>query len=156
MLQRTLPAGFIAIAPCLPSPRRATADPPPTAARPLQAGLAAAAPPSSVMNSRRFITAIRGTGRYGMFSSVVASLRLDIGSPDHLAPLLGVVGDELTELGRRARKHRAAEVGKACFQPGIGEARIDLDVEPSFGELPAAVLEDGARPVQGLLERLAL
>src|SRR5262249_61506601 len=39
------------------------------------------------------------------------------------------VGDELTELGRRARKHRAAEVGKACFQPGIGEARIDLDVE---------------------------
>src|SRR5262249_50307684 len=61
--------------------------------------------------------------------SSLGSLCLDIGSPDHLAPLLGVVGDQLTELGRRARKHRAAEVDKACFQPGIGEARIDLDVE---------------------------
>src|SRR5262249_17439798 len=57
------------------------------------------------------------------------SLRLDAGQLDHLAPLLGVVGDELTELGRRARKHRAAEVDKACFQPGIGGARIDPDVE---------------------------
>src|SRR5262245_40788040 len=67
-------------------------------------------------------------GRYGI-SGFTGSLRLDAGQLDHLAPLLGVVGDELTELGRRARKHRAAEVDKACFQPGIGEARIDLDVE---------------------------
>ena len=31
-----------------------------------------------------------------------ASLRLDVGRPDHLAPLLGFVGDELAEVGGRA------------------------------------------------------
>ena len=31
-------------------------------------------------------------------------LRLDVGRPDHLAPLLGVVGDELAEVGGRARE----------------------------------------------------
>jgi hypothetical protein len=40
-----------------------------------------------------------------------ASLRLDVEGPDHLAPLLGFVGDELGEVSRRARKRRAAEVG---------------------------------------------
>src|SRR5262245_45398086 len=31
-----------------------------------------------------------------------ASLRLDVRGPDHLAPLLGLFGDELAEVGRRA------------------------------------------------------
>jgi hypothetical protein len=29
----------------------------------------------------------------------VPSLRLDVGGPDHLGPLFGVVGDELAEVG---------------------------------------------------------
>src|SRR5215469_18113899 len=37
------------------------------------------------------------------------SLRLDVGRPDHLAPLLGFVGHELAEVGGRARKHRPAQ-----------------------------------------------
>jgi type I restriction enzyme M protein len=32
--------------------------------------------------------------------AVPRSLHLDIGCPDHLAPLLGIVGDELAEVGR--------------------------------------------------------
>src|SRR5262249_33403889 len=39
-----------------------------------------------------------------------ASFRLDVGSPDHLGPLLGVVGDEPAEIGGRAGKQRAAEL----------------------------------------------
>src|SRR5262249_11112138 len=50
----------------------------------------------------------------------------DIGRPDHFAPLLGLVGDELTEAAGRARKDAAAEVGKPRLDLGIGEASVDL------------------------------
>src|ERR1700704_2726476 len=53
------------------------------------------------------------------------SLRLDIGRPDHLAPFLGFVSNQLAEVGGRARKHRAAKVGKPRLQLGIGEPRVD-------------------------------
>jgi len=59
----------------------------------------------------------------------LVSLRLDVGSPDHLGPFLGFVGDELTKIGRRARKHRAAQVGKTRLEFGIGESRVDVLVE---------------------------
>src|SRR5215831_13319601 len=50
----------------------------------------------------------------------------DIGRPDHFAPLLGLVGDKLTEVAGRARKDAAAEVGKPRLDLGIGEASVDL------------------------------
>src|SRR5437868_4398028 len=34
------------------------------------------------------------------------SLRVDVGGPDHLAPLFGFVGDEFAEIGGRPREHR--------------------------------------------------
>jgi hypothetical protein len=40
------------------------------------------------------------------------SFRLDVRRPDHLAPLLGIVCDKFAEVGRRACKHRPAQVGK--------------------------------------------
>jgi hypothetical protein len=40
-------------------------------------------------------------------------LRLDVGSPDHLAPLLGFLGDKLGEVGGRAGKHRAGNFRSA-------------------------------------------
>jgi hypothetical protein len=40
------------------------------------------------------------------------SLRLDTGEPDHLGPFFGFVGDELPEVGRRAGKYHAAQLGK--------------------------------------------
>jgi len=40
--------------------------------------------------------------------------------PDHLAPLLGLIRDELSELGGRAGQRDAAKVGKPRLQLGIG------------------------------------
>jgi hypothetical protein len=57
------------------------------------------------------------------------SLRLDAGELDHLGPFLGFVGNELAEIGRRARKHCAAEVNEPRFHVGIGEGCVDLRVE---------------------------
>jgi len=57
------------------------------------------------------------------------SVRLDAGELDHLGPLLGFVGYELAEIGRRARKYRAAEVGQPRLNLGIGEGCIDPIVE---------------------------
>src|SRR6266508_2754677 len=54
------------------------------------------------------------------------SLRLDAGGLDYFGPFLGFVGDELAEVGGRARKHSATKVGKARLHFGISEARIDL------------------------------
>src|SRR6476646_9304617 len=56
-------------------------------------------------------------------------VRLDVGPPDHFAPLLGVGCDELVEVGRRARRRRAAEVDQPCLQLRIVETNVDLFVE---------------------------
>src|SRR5262249_40484162 len=58
----------------------------------------------------------------------------------HLAPFLGVVGDELAEVGRRAGEHLSAQVGNTSLQLGIGEPRIDLLIKLS---------EDLGRPFFG-------
>src|SRR5262249_55974569 len=47
----------------------------------------------------------------GRSSGALASLRLDIGRPDHLGPLFGFVRDELAEVGRRTLKWHPAELG---------------------------------------------
>jgi hypothetical protein len=62
-----------------------------------------------------------------------ASFNLDVGGTDHLAPFLGVVGDELGEGGGRGLKHIAAKVGKLCGYFGIVEHRVDLSVQPIDG-----------------------
>src|SRR5262249_29221001 len=67
--------------------------------------------------------ALRNVGR------LVVSLRLDASELDHLAPLLGFVDDQFTELGRRSRQRRAAEVGEAHPHLVVGERRVDLLVE---------------------------
>src|SRR6266481_3142413 len=56
-------------------------------------------------------------------------LRLDVGCLDYLAPLLGFIGNELAEIGRRARNGRAAKIGQSCLQFGVGDAGVDLPVE---------------------------
>src|SRR5262249_41560444 len=70
---------------------------------------------------------LSSTGRYG--TSWPESLRLDPRELDDLAPFLGFVGDELAEVGRGARKQRAAQVREARLDLGIGEADVNLLVE---------------------------
>src|SRR6516164_3484749 len=57
------------------------------------------------------------------------SLRLDVGRPNNLGPLLGLVSDELAKVGGGAWHHRCAKVGQPRLDLGIGEARVDLTIE---------------------------
>src|SRR5262245_5054587 len=72
---------------------------------------------------------ISRNGCYGILDRNSASVRLDIGRPDHPRPLLGVIGDELGEVGGRARKHRATKVGKARLHLRIVESRVNFLIE---------------------------
>src|SRR5262245_2562500 len=73
--------------------------------------------------------AIRGTGLTESLDRTSASVRLDVGRPDHPRPLLGVIGDVFAEVGGRAWKHGATKLGKARLHLGIGKPCIDLAVE---------------------------
>ena len=55
------------------------------------------------------------------------SLRLDVGGPEHLGPVLNVVRDEFPQFGGRACKGRiAAQIGKTRLHFGVGQTRVDL------------------------------
>src|SRR5262245_35008888 len=56
-------------------------------------------------------------------------LLLRAGEPDHLAPLVDLLGHEAAEVGGGPREHDAAEIGEPCLQLRIGERGIDLRVE---------------------------
>src|SRR5204863_8356107 len=59
------------------------------------------------------------------------SLRLDVGGPDHLAPLLGFGGEELAKFGRLTGKRCIAQIAESRFHLGAHETRIGLPFEPS-------------------------
>src|SRR5215510_6328328 len=65
---------------------------------------------------------------------------LDVGRPDHLAPLFGFIRDELAELGRRHRHRGVAEVGKPDLHSRISKGGFNFLVEP---------LDDFGRSVLG-------
>jgi len=48
-------------------------------------------------------------------------LRLDVGRPDHLGPLLSVIGNEVCRRQRRPRQRRDGQIVKPRFQFGIGK-----------------------------------
>src|SRR5215470_8856483 len=66
---------------------------------------------------------------YGHADVWVTLIRPDVRRPDHLAPFLGFVCDQFSEIGRRAPENDAAQIGQLGLQLRIGEARIDLRVE---------------------------
>src|SRR5262245_7726157 len=57
------------------------------------------------------------------------SLRLDFGRPDYLGPLLGFLGDEFAEIGRRECKLSATFVVEPRLYFTIGESGVDFPVE---------------------------
>src|SRR5215510_13188586 len=58
-----------------------------------------------------------------------ASIRLDAREPNHLGPLVGLIGDVLAEVGGRAWKGRDSQAGKPCLDAGVGEPGVDRLVE---------------------------
>src|SRR5215831_18269815 len=78
---------------------------------------------------------------------------LDVGRYNHLAPFLGFVGDEFAEISGRAWKHRAAQIGKPCFEFWICNADIDFLVQ-SLDELYGRALRSAnAEPCACLVAR---
>ena len=49
----------------------------------------------------------------------LASLRLDVGRPDHLGPLFNFCGDELAEVVLRAWKEHTAQLSETGLDPRI-------------------------------------
>src|SRR5262249_26756113 len=58
-----------------------------------------------------------------------ASIRLSARELHYLAPLLGLVHEELVEVGGAAGKQRGAELGEALLRDRIGEDRVGRLVE---------------------------
>src|SRR5690349_1486821 len=48
---------------------------------------------------------------------------------NHFGPLLGFLDDEPAEVGSRAWKHRAAQLGKSHLHSGVGQTGVDRFVE---------------------------
>src|SRR5262249_27573557 len=71
---------------------------------------------------------IRRTAAMEPGAETAGSICLDACELHHLAPLLGFLGDEFTEVGGREREHVATQVGKPRLDLGVGEAGIDLTV----------------------------
>src|SRR5262249_45390146 len=78
---------------------------------------------------RQRLSSTKDYGKSSRSSAETSSLRLDVGGPDHLAPFLGFLGDQLAELDRRSRQRRAAEVGETGLHLRVVESRVDLLVE---------------------------
>src|SRR5712671_4358741 len=68
---------------------------------------------------------------YGFMQAMLVArlLRLEICCPNHRAPFLSFVRNELGEVRRRARKHHTAQLGKPRLHPGISEASVYLLVQ---------------------------
>src|SRR5215475_10139960 len=85
--------------------------------------------PGALIQSSRRLSSTRNFAERDLWNASRGSLHLDVGGPDHLAPFLGFLGDELAEVGRRADKRCASEVSEPRLDFGIGEGRVDLLVE---------------------------
>src|SRR5262249_16925951 len=78
----------------------------------------------------RAVRAVLNRGGLGHFAERALwnrprrSLHLDVGRPDHLAPLLRFVSDELSKVGGGTREHRSSQVGEAFLHVGIGKSGI--------------------------------
>jgi hypothetical protein len=101
------------------------------------------APPHSINSSA---LTIRRTGVTEYWIGTAASVCLDIGRPNHLAPLLDFVGDELAKVRGRARKRCAPQSAIRAFS--LGSARPALISLFSLSTISAGVAFGAPRPNQ--------
>src|SRR4029453_982496 len=80
-------------------------------------------------------------------------LWLDVGRPDHVGPLLNLLGNELAEVGGRAWKHSATKLGKGGLDFGIGQAGVDLPIELVDDFSGCALGRTNTRPSAGFVPR---
>ena len=57
------------------------------------------------------------------------SRRIDVGDPNHFAPLRDFVSDERAKVGRRTTQRCTAEIGESLFYLWIGEDGVNLMIE---------------------------
>src|SRR5215471_13428866 len=96
------------------------------------AGEPATAPKADANSSRGYLSRramSRHFRRTELWNVRRRSLRLNARELHHLAPLFGLLGDELAEVGRRARKCGGATLGKPRLHLGIRKGCVDLRVE---------------------------
>src|SRR6478609_10883651 len=73
--------------------------------------------------------AVRRTGVTECLPNGCVLVRLDVRRPDHLAPLLSLLGDKFAEAGPRKNKDRHTGFSKPRHDIRIGESGIDLAME---------------------------
>src|SRR5262249_14118157 len=98
----------------------------------------------------RVLVRLRVSGHFGISTCL---FRLDVEEFDHLAPLLGFISDELPEVGRRATKWSAANIGEPRADTGIGESGIDLLVELVDGFGGRALGRSNPKPATRFITR---
>ena len=89
-----------------------------------------AAPVASGWSNSRVGLTPTGKRRLSTAHTLRRSARLGARELDHLAPLLGFLGHDPSEVGGGTRKGCSAEVGKSRLDLWVAEARIDLLIEP--------------------------
>jgi hypothetical protein len=107
-------------------------------------------PAAKKMVRRNNVSWTRRAERYGTPPlSGSTSLRLNAGRPDHLAPFLGFVGNELAEVGRRTWR-RSAPPNSARRPFIFGSANAALISLLSFSTISAGVPLGAPTPHQEL------
>ena len=101
----------------------------------------------------RGVDADQRDGRSSLPGDGVASLRLDVGCPDHLGPFLGFCGYKMAEISGRSGKWFTAEVGEPRLYLGIGKTCIDLLVELAHDLDGRFHRSADAKPLAGFISR---
>jgi hypothetical protein len=86
--------------------------------------------------NRSSTTSIRGTDVTEYPASEAVSLRLDVGIPDHFAPLLGVVDNELAKLGGRGCIGLQAQIDEPRLKLRAGKRLIHELIEDGDARRP--------------------
>jgi hypothetical protein len=76
--------------------------------------------------------AFRGTGITKYWIGTAASVRLDVGSLDHLAPFFSFFGEQLRIIGGRTADHAAAQFRNPHLQLGVVQRIV---ARPNFWPL---------------------
>src|SRR5215470_12465731 len=57
-------------------------------------------------------------------------IRFDARELNHLGPLFGFVGNDLSEISGGHGHRHAANLAESCLQSGVGQSGVDLSVQP--------------------------